>query len=112
MALPQVEALLTKEPRNPGYLNLKAAVLANLGDYAESIEVYEAVLKEFPRQPKIWMSFGHSLKTAGRQEGSVAAYRRAIAMQPTLGEAYWSLANLKTFRFSETDLLALRAALE
>src|SRR3984957_19515787 len=111
-ALPHVEALLAKEPRNPGYLNLKAAVLANLGDYSESIEVYEAVLKEFPRQPKIWMSYGHSLKTARRQDESVAAYRRAIAMQPTLGEAYWSLANLKTFRFSDTDVLALRRALK
>jgi tetratricopeptide (TPR) repeat protein len=111
-ALPQVDALLAKEPRNPGYLNLKAAVLANLGNYTESIEVYEAVLKDFPRQPKIWMSYGHSLKTARRQDDSVAAYRRAIAMQPTLGEAYWSLANLKTFRFSDADVLALRLALE
>ena len=73
--------------------------------------MYEAVLKEFPRQPKVWMSYGHSLKTAGRQAESVAAYRRAIAMQPTLGEAYWSLANLKTFRFSDADVLALRNAL-
>ena len=111
-ALPQVETLLSKEPRNPGYRNLQAAVLANLGDYAESIEVYEKVLEDFPRQPKIWMSYGHSLKTAGRQDDSVAAYRRAIAMQPALGEAYWSLANLKTFRFSEMDVLALRQALE
>jgi predicted Zn-dependent protease len=110
-ALPQVDALLAKERRNPGYLNLKAAVLANLGDYPESIEVYEAVLRDFPRQPKIWMSYGHSLKTARRQDDSVVAYRRAIAMQPTLGEAYWSLANLKTFRFSDADVLALRGAL-
>jgi tetratricopeptide (TPR) repeat protein len=110
-ALSQVERLLEKEPRNPGYRNLQAAVLANLGDYAESIKVYEAVLKEFPRQPKVWMSYGHSLKTAGRQPESVAAYRHAIGMQPTLGEAYWSLANLKTFRFSDTDLAALRTAL-
>ena len=49
------------------------------------------------------MSLGHALKTEGRQEESVAAYRRAIAMEPTLGEAYWSLANLKTFRFSAAD---------
>jgi len=111
-ALKQVEILLAREPRNPGYLNLKAAVLANLGNYAESIELYEAVLKDFPRQPMIWMSYGHSLKTARRQDESVAAYRRAIAMQPTLGEAYWSLANLKTFRFSNADLLALRHALD
>jgi tetratricopeptide (TPR) repeat protein len=111
-ALPQVETLLSKEPKNPGYRNLQAAVLANLGDYAESIEVYEKVLEDFPRQPKIWMSYGHSLKTAGRLDDSISAYRRAIALQPSLGEAYWSLANLKTFRFSDTDVLALRRALE
>ncbi|GAC1300766.1 MAG: tetratricopeptide repeat-containing sulfotransferase family protein [Steroidobacteraceae bacterium] len=111
-ALPQVAALLGKEPRNPGYLNLKAAVLSSLGDYRESIEVYAAVLKSFPLQPKIWMSYGHSLKTAGRQDDSVTAYRRAIDLQPTLGEAYWSLANLKTFRFSGADVAAIRSSLE
>jgi len=111
-ALPHAETLLGKEPRNPGYRNLKAAILANLSEYAESIEVYEGVLKDFPQQPKIWMSYGHSLKTAGRQDDSVAAYRRAIAMQPTSGEAYWSLANLKTFRFSDSDVTEIRRALE
>jgi Flp pilus assembly protein TadD len=111
-ALAQVERLLAKEPRNPGYRNLKAAILAQLGDFAESIQIYETVLRDYPQQPKIWMSYGHSLKTARRQDDSVAAYRRAIAMQPTLGEAYWSLANLKTFRFSEADIAAIRRALE
>jgi predicted Zn-dependent protease len=111
-AFAQVERLLAKEPRNPGYRNLKAAILVHLGDFAESIEVYETVLRDHPQQPKIWMSYGHSLKTAGRQDDSVSAYRRAIAMQPTLGEAYYSLANLKTFRFSNGDIAAIRRALE
>jgi tetratricopeptide (TPR) repeat protein len=111
-ALPQIERLLAKEPRNPGYRNLKAAILANLGEFAESIDVYEAVLKEYPRQPKIWMSYGHALKTRGRQNDAITAYRRAIAMESTLGEAYWSLANLKIFRFSAEDLTALCTALE
>jgi tetratricopeptide (TPR) repeat protein len=111
LALPQVEQLLAREPRHPGYRNLHAAVLANLGDYLGSIRIYEAVLKEFPRQARVWMSLGHSLKTAGRQDESISAYRRAIALEPTLGEAYWSLANLKTFRFSEVEIVALRAAL-
>jgi hypothetical protein len=57
------------------------------------------------------MSYGHALKTAGRRPDSVAAYRRAIALVPTLGEAYWSLANLKTFRFGVNDVAAIRAAL-
>jgi tetratricopeptide (TPR) repeat protein len=111
-ALPHVERLLAEAPRNPGYRNLQAAVLAQLGDYAESIKVYEAILKEYPNQPKIWMSYGHSLKTAGRYDECVTAYRRAIAGQPTLGEAYWSLANLKTFRYSNMDVSAIRTALE
>ncbi len=110
-ALPHVEQLLAKEPRNPGYRNLKGAVLANLGDYAGSAQVYEAVLKEFPRQPKVWMSYGHSLKTTGRLAASIAAYRCAIEMMPSLGEACWSLANLKTFRFSAADVLSIRNAL-
>ncbi len=110
-ALPQIERILTKDPRNPSHRSLRAAILANLGDYAESIVLYEAVLKEFPQQPKIWMSYGHSLKTARRNADAVSSYRRAIAMQPSLGEAYWSLANLKTFRFSDQDISAMRSAL-
>src|SRR3984957_10469709 len=57
-ALPQVDVLLGKEPRNPGYLNLKAAVLASLGDYSETIGVYEAGLKEFQLQHKFWIIYG------------------------------------------------------
>jgi predicted Zn-dependent protease len=110
-ALPHLQRLLAKDPRNPSHRSLQAAILANLGDYGESIGIYEAVLKEFPQQPRIWMSYGHSLKTARRHADAVTAYRRALAMQPTLGEAYWSLANLKTFRFSEDDVRAMRDAL-
>ena len=55
------------------------------------------------------MSYGHSLKTSGRVAEAVEAYRRAIEMGPNLGEAYWSLANLKTYRFSATPTcLAMR----
>lgn len=111
LALAQVEQLLLKEPRHPGYRNLHAAVLASRGDYLESIRVYESVLKEYPQQPKVWTSYGHALKTAGRREECIGAYRRAIALEATLGEAWWSLANLKTFQFSPGDLAALREAL-
>ena len=111
LALPEVERLLQKEPRNGGYRNLKAAILAHLGDYSASIEVFEEVLAEFPDGAQIWMSYGHALKTAGRLDDSIAAYRRSIELAPHLGEAYWSLANLKTFRFSATDLAAIRGKL-
>ena len=110
-ALREVEALLALEPRNPGYNNLKAAILVRIGEYQQSIEIYEAVLAAYPQQPKIWMSLGHALKTKGREEEGIAAYRKSIRMLPSLGEAYWSLANLKTFRFAPAELEAMRAQL-
>jgi tetratricopeptide (TPR) repeat protein len=110
-ALQQCARLLAKEPRNPGYRSLQAAIAANLGDYAEAISAYESVLREYPQQPKLWMSYGHALRTTGKVPESIAVYRRALSMESTLGEAWWSLANLKTFRFSDADVLAVRQAL-
>ncbi len=111
-ALAQLDVLLDQAPRDPNAQALKAAVLARTGDYAGAIALYDDVLGRFPQQPKLQMSHGHALKTVGRQAESVAAYRRALAQAPTLGEAWWSLANLKTVRFSDADVAAMRAALE
>ncbi len=110
-SLAQVDLLLRSDPHDPGYRNLKAAVLGQLGDYTETIAAYEGVLRDYPNQPKVWMSYGHALKTAGRQADGIAAYRRSIEQMPELGEAYWSLANLKTFRFTDDDLAAMRTQL-
>jgi tetratricopeptide (TPR) repeat protein len=110
-ALTQVRQLLVKEPHNPGYRTLMAAVLANLGNYDEAREIYHQLLQEYPQQPNLWMSYGHTLKTTGHLTGSIEAYRRALTLRPTLGEAYWSLANLKTFRFTDADSAAMREAL-
>ncbi len=110
-ALRQIEQLLQLEPRNPAYRNLKAVVLARIGDYSESIDLYADLLTAHARQPKIWMSYGHALGTAGRQQDSVEAYRKCIQLAPAMGEAYWSLANLKTFRFTAQELEAMHAML-
>jgi Flp pilus assembly protein TadD len=110
-ALAQVEALLTADARNPTFRNLKAAVLGAVGEYEQAIEVYARVLAEYPNNAKVWMSYGHALKTAGKQEACIQAYRKSIELAPHLGEAYWSLANMKTFRFSEHEIEAMRAQL-
>ena len=110
-ALAQVELLLAQEPRNPGYRNLKAAILGRIGEYAASIEHFRSVLADYPNQAKVWMSLGHSLKTAGNNAESVDAYLKSIELAPNLGEAYWSLANLKTFRFTAAQTQAMREQL-
>jgi len=110
-SLAQVDQLLATEPRSPSFRNLRAVVLARIGDYNEAIRIYEELLREYPQQARIWLSQGHALKTAGRQQESITAYRRGIELEPGLGEAYWSLANLKTFRFSEADVAAMESQL-
>jgi cytochrome c-type biogenesis protein CcmH/NrfG len=110
-ALEQCARLVAKEPHNPRYLSLQAATSANLGNYGDSIAAYESVLRDYPQQPKLWMSYGHALRTTGKLPQSIAAYRHSLSLEPRLGEAWWSLANLKTFRFGDADVLAMRQAL-
>lgn len=110
-ALAQTDELLRREPRNPNYRNLEAAALARLGETDRAIASYEMVLRTHPQQPKAWMSYGHTLKSAGRQNDAIVAYRKSIAQLPSLGETYWSLANLKTFRFEPEEIAAMRAQL-
>ena len=111
-ALCEIDGLLAAEPHHPAYRNLKAAILGRIGELEHSIEIYGELLAAHPKQPKLWMSYGHALKTGGREEESIAAYKRSIGLLPTLGEAYWSLANLKTFRFTGAEIAAMRAELQ
>jgi Tfp pilus assembly protein PilF len=111
-ALAEAERLLTTDPHNPAYRNLAAVILSRVGEYERSSRMYADLLKEYPTNAKVWLSYGHVLKTEGRQDESIAAYRRAITRDPAFGEAYWSLANLKTFRFTESDLAAMGAGVE
>jgi tetratricopeptide (TPR) repeat protein len=55
------------------------------------------------------MSYGHALKTVGRLDEAIEAYRKCIRLSPEVGEAYWSLANLKTFRFGDEDIDSMRS---
>jgi tetratricopeptide (TPR) repeat protein len=110
-ALREIGYLEKLDPHNAMYRNLKAVILVKIGEYQESIELYAEVLKAHPDHPKIWLSYGHTLATAGREQDSIAAYRKSIELQRSLGEAYWSLANLKTFRFTDADEQAMRVQL-
>ena len=111
-AIAVLEALPVDRAEDAGTMNLKAAALGRIGAYDEAVGIYAAVLDKLPDQPRVWMSYGHVLKTVGRQQDSIAAYRRAIAIAPTLGEVWWSLANLKTVRFDAADVAAMTSALD
>ena len=107
-AIHEAEKLLALEPNNPNFLTLKASILVRIGDQAGALEIYEKVLKNYPNQARAQMSYGHTLKTVGRLDESIEAYKKCIRLSPEVGEAYWSLANLKTFRFSDEDIENMR----
>ncbi len=107
-ALAELEKLLAVEPDNPNHLMLKASVLVNIGEFQTAIDIYDRVLVNYPKQPKAHLSNGHALKTVGRSGDAIAAYRKGIELDPGLGEAYWSLANLKTFRFKDREVEMMR----
>ncbi len=108
-ALPHLEGLLAAKPREPNYRNLMAACLVPVGDYGRAIDIYRALLAEFPGQPRVWLNLGHVLRIAGRLEEAIAAYNRCLGIAAGLGEAYWSLANLKTVPFTPEQEVAMNA---
>jgi len=111
-AIAALDSLADGDVDEPVHQNLRAAALGRIGGYEEAIGIYEQVLGRVPDQPKVWMSYGHVLKTVGRQPESVAAYRKAAELAPGLGEVWWSLANLKTVKLGADDIAAMETALE
>lgn len=110
-AIAQVEPLVARAPNDPAYLNLLAASLALVGEDARVLEIYEALLATYPKQPRLWLNYGHTLRAVGRRDDAVSAYRRCLALAPTLGDAYWSLANLKVGALTKVDEAAMSEAL-
>ena len=81
-----------------------AAVLAMAGRFEEAHRQYAKVLENVPDNAGILTSYGHALRYGGKGAEAAAAYQRAIAIDPGAGEAYWSLANLKTVQFEDDQL--------
>ena len=107
-SLSEIDRLLTSEPRNPAFLIVKGAVLAQMGEHLPALQIYEKLLKNYPRHATAQLYHGHTLKTVGRLADAIDAYRKSIELSPSIGEAYWSLANLKTFRFTDEDIANMR----
>ena len=102
------ERLMAAEPRNPGVRVTHAGILMALGDVNGSIERYQALLQQMPRDSELHQSLGHAYKTNGESAKAIESYRRAVEVRPDFGEAYWSLANLKTYRFTDAELERMR----
>ena len=81
------------------------------GDYDQAFSLFNAVLEKLPNDYATHTSKGHALKTVGKSDEAVASYRKAVAIKPDHGDAYYSLANLKIYNFLDTEVENMREQL-
>jgi tetratricopeptide (TPR) repeat protein len=107
-AMEEINFLLGKSPKNISYKITLASIYAGMGNYERAIPLFENLIKEDGQNPELHLAIGHAYKTQGDQEKAIRAYKQAIQLQTTMGEAYWSLANLKTYQFSEAEIDSMK----
>lgn len=108
-AMEDVQALLAAQPRNPDFRALQASVLEAVEDHAASVEIWRALAEEHPDTAACWIRYGTALRLLGRADEAIAACRRAVAIDPSSGDAWWALADQKTFRFEDAEVAQMEA---
>ena len=110
--------LLALDPDHHGHRTHAATIAVGLGEHDEAIALYRGMLAETPaehdreglRRADLDLWLGHALKTVGELPEAIAAYRAATEARPAFGDAWWSLANLKTYRFSDAEIATIERA--
>ena len=113
-AIDAYQQVIRLEPDRPqGYVSV-GTVKAMIGAHDEAMEQFQAALQREPSHFGALSGMGHVLKTIGSQDEAIENYRECVRQNPDHGETWWSMANLKTFRFTdeEIEIMATRAARE
>jgi len=105
----EIEKVLALDPRNLDYRSLAATAAVGLGENEAAIDIYRQMLRDAPNSPDINLWLAHALKTVGEVPEAIESYRAAAAARPDFGDAYWSLANLKLYKFEDAELARMRA---
>jgi len=106
----QAQQLLAAEPGNRNYRTLHAMTCVGLGQHEQAMTLYRELLDGATQPAELHLSIAHSLKTLGNDAEAIREYRAAATARADYGDAYWSLANLKTYRFEDTELQQMQAA--
>ena len=111
-ALEYIEHAISLDGALPFMYVIKGNILAKAQRHEESLAIYQKAIELSPGHGGALSGQGHVLKTIGRQDESITAYRECIKNHPMLGEAYWSLANLKTFEFNAEEVAIMQKLVE
>lgn len=108
-ALSEVDLLKDNSPQALSHDVLAASVLFSAGRFEESTEIFSQILRKIPHDPNLLTSYGHALRFGGKGPQAIAAYTMITKSDSDSAEAYFSLANLKTYKFSHQELENIRA---
>jgi tetratricopeptide (TPR) repeat protein len=111
LALNEIEQLPQAFREQFEVKGIEAGLLGVLGDHDRQIRLYQQMTREKPDRAGLWVALGNALKTVGRTGDALKALQRAIRADPTYGDAYWTLANFKSFKFTNRDITQMRDAL-
>lgn len=104
----QVEKLLLEQPDNLSFKVAKANVLTGLGEIEQAITLFEQAIAQDSQIPGFHLQLGHALKAQGNITKAITAYQKAYQLHPSYGDAFWSLANTKTYRFSDDEITQMQ----
>ena len=108
LCMAQAEILLEAEPDNNKYRFAYANQCVAVGRFDEALALYNEFVELDPNAAPAHLLRGHALKTVGRLDEAVAAYRAVYRAKSDFGDAFWSLANLKTYRFEDAEIAQMR----
>lgn len=111
-AFVEARKLRERMPGNPAAELAYGNQCSAMGKYDEALEVFDRLIDSIDNPANVQMLRGHALKTIGSHDAAVEAYRAACRARPSLGDAWWSLANMKTFRFSDDELARMQAQVD
>ncbi|MCY3639623.1 MAG: tetratricopeptide repeat protein, partial [Gammaproteobacteria bacterium] len=100
----QARRLVEMQPNNPSFKTTLATTLVGLGRFEEGVAQYRELLDADPTRSQLHLLTGHAQKTMGALEEAIESYRQAHHSRPDFGDAFWSLANTKTYRFSDEEI--------
>ena len=89
-----------------------AVISMQLGDYETALTLFDELLTAMPGEPVTLTSKGHALKTVGDTDAAISCYQEACREGVIHGEAWQSLANLKTYKFEESEVARMEGLLK
>ena len=110
-AFTQAKILVERWPDQPRHQSIYAIEYMQLGKHREAVDLFDKILEVIPDDPSTHVSRGHALRVLGENEEAICSYQKATDLNHTIGDAWFSLSNLKTYKFTEHEIKKMEDAI-